>query len=108
MDRLKKAKYFTKLDICWGYNNVRIKAGDEWKAAFVTNQGLFELNVMYFGLANSPSTFSALMNDIFKDLIILGKGTTLTPATPVATARPRTLSHKVHSNPTKSLMALVK
>ena len=29
-----KARYFTKLDICWGYNNVRIKEGDEWKAAF--------------------------------------------------------------------------
>ena len=75
MDRLKKAKYFTKLDIRWGYNNVRVKAGDEWKAAFVTNRGLFEPNVMFFGLANSPSTFSALMNDIFKDLIILGKVT---------------------------------
>ena len=37
MDRLKKAKYFTKLDIRWGYNNVRIKTGDKWKAAFVTN-----------------------------------------------------------------------
>ncbi|PIL27241.1 hypothetical protein GSI_10385 [Ganoderma sinense ZZ0214-1] len=58
MDRLKKAKYFTKLDICWGYNNVRIKTSDEWKAAFVTNRGLFEPNVMFFGLANSPSTFS--------------------------------------------------
>ena len=66
MDRLKKAKYFTKLNIRWGYNNVRIKTGDEWKAAFVTNRGLFEPNMMYFGLANSPSTFSALMNDIFK------------------------------------------
>ena len=29
-----KAKYFTNLDVCWGYNNVRIKEGDEWKAAF--------------------------------------------------------------------------
>ncbi|PIL36563.1 hypothetical protein GSI_00252 [Ganoderma sinense ZZ0214-1] len=75
IDRLKKAKYFTKLDIHWGYNNVRIKTSDEWKAAFVTNRGLFEPNVMFFGLANSPSTFSALMNDIFKDLIILGKVT---------------------------------
>lgn len=75
MDRLKKAKYFTKLDIHWGYNNVRIKSGDEWKAAFVTNRGLFEPNVMFFGLANSPSTFSVLMNDIFKDLIVLGKVT---------------------------------
>ena len=31
-----KAKYFTKLDIQWGYNNVRIKEGDKWKAAFQT------------------------------------------------------------------------
>ena len=28
------AKYFTKLDVRWGFNNVRIKEGDEWKAAF--------------------------------------------------------------------------
>ena len=32
-----KAKCFTKLDVRWGYNNVRIKEGDEWKAAFQTN-----------------------------------------------------------------------
>jgi len=32
-----KAKYFTKLDIQWGYNNVRIQEGDEWKAAFWMN-----------------------------------------------------------------------
>src|ERR1700678_3866239 len=37
MDKLKGAKYFTKLDIRWGYNNVRIKKGDEWKAALKTN-----------------------------------------------------------------------
>ena len=73
VDRLKQAKVFTKLDIRWGYNNIRIKTGDEWKAAFVTNRGLFEPNVMFFGLTNSPSTFSAFMNDIFKDLIVEGK-----------------------------------
>ncbi len=37
MDKLWGAKYFSKLDIRWGYNNVRIKYGDEWKAAFRTN-----------------------------------------------------------------------
>jgi len=37
VNKLKGAKYFTKLDIRWGYNNVRIKEGDEWKAAFHTN-----------------------------------------------------------------------
>jgi hypothetical protein len=55
--RLKGARYFTKLDVHWGYNNVRIREGDEWKAAFHTNRGLFEPLVMYFGLTNSPATF---------------------------------------------------
>ena len=32
-----KVKYFTKLDVWWGYNNVRIQEGDEWKAAFWAN-----------------------------------------------------------------------
>ncbi len=37
MDKLRGAKYFSKLDVCQGYNNIRIKTGDEWKAAFRTN-----------------------------------------------------------------------
>ena len=37
INKLKGAKYFTKLNVCWGYNNVRIKEGDEWKVAFRTN-----------------------------------------------------------------------
>ena len=67
--KLKKAKWFTKLDVRWGYNNVRIKEGDEWKAAFRTNRGLFEPLVMFFGLTNSPATFQTMMNSLFKDLI---------------------------------------
>jgi len=55
--KLRGAKYFTKLDVCWGFNNVWIKEGDEWKAAFRTNRGLFEPLVMFFGLTNSPATF---------------------------------------------------
>jgi hypothetical protein len=70
--RLKGAKYFTKLDVRWGYNNVRIKEGDEWKAAFRTNRGLFEPLVMYFGLTNSLATFQTMMNKIFEDLITQG------------------------------------
>jgi hypothetical protein len=35
VDKLKGSKWFTKIDLHWGYNNVRIKEGDEWKAAFV-------------------------------------------------------------------------
>jgi hypothetical protein len=70
--RLKGARYFTKLDICWGYNNVRIQESDEWKAAFRMNRGLFEPLVMYFRLTNSPATFQTMMNEIFQDLITEG------------------------------------
>lgn len=75
IDKLKGAKYFTKLDVRWGYNNVRIKEGDEHKAAFVTNRGLFEPTVMFFGLTNSPATFQNMMNNIFADFIAEGKVT---------------------------------
>ena len=54
-----------KFNIRWGYNNVRIKEGDKWKAAFLTNEDLFEPTVMFFGLANSPVTFQTMMNTIF-------------------------------------------
>jgi hypothetical protein len=70
--RLKDAHYFTRLDICWGYNNVCIHEGNEWKAAFCTNRGLFEPLVMYFGLTNSLATFQTMMNEIFQDLITEG------------------------------------
>ena len=50
-----------------------MKEGDEWKAAFCTNQGLFEPLVMFFGLTNSPATFQTMMNHLFRDLINKGK-----------------------------------
>jgi hypothetical protein len=49
-----------------------MKEGDEWKAVFRMNGGLFELLVMFFGLTNSPSTFQTMMNKIFQDLIMEG------------------------------------
>ena len=61
LNKLKGAKYFTKLDVRWGYNNVRIKDRDQWKAAFKMNRGLFEPTVMFFGLCNSPATFQAMI-----------------------------------------------
>jgi len=72
VSQLRGARYFTKLDICWGFNNVRIRPGDEWKAAFRTNRGLFKPLVMFFGMTNSPTTFQTMMNDIFQDLIAEG------------------------------------
>jgi transposase InsO family protein len=72
VEKLRGAKYFTKLDVRWGFQNVRMKEGDEWKAAFRTNRGLFEPLVMFFGLTNSPATFQTMMNDIFHELIMEG------------------------------------
>ena len=50
-----------------------MKEGDEWKAAFRTNRGLFEPLVMFFGLTNSPATFQTMINHLFRDLINKGK-----------------------------------
>jgi len=69
IDKLKEARYFNKLDLIWEYNNIQIKEGDEWKATFLTNKGLFKPQVMYFGLCNSPETFQRMMNSIFQELL---------------------------------------
>jgi len=65
----EKARFFTKLDIAWAFNNVRIKDGDQWKAAFKTNFGLYKPTVMFFGMCNSPATFQSIMDHILKDEI---------------------------------------
>jgi hypothetical protein len=70
---LSGTKYFSKFDVWWGYTNIWIKEGNEWKAAFTTSCGLFEPRVMFFSLTNSPATFQALMNTIFADLIAEGR-----------------------------------
>ena len=62
-------KLFTKMDLRWGYNNIRIKKGDEWKAAFTTPEGSFKPTVMFFRLTNSSVTFQVIMNKILRDLI---------------------------------------
>ncbi len=75
INRLCRCTLFTKFDIKWGYNNVRIKDRDQWKAVFTTNEGLYEPTVMFFGLTNSPATFQTMMNTIFRDLIANGSMT---------------------------------
>jgi len=59
---------FSKFDIRWGYNNIRIQEGNQWKAAFKTHQGLFEPKVMFFGMSNSPASFQWFMNGILEEL----------------------------------------
>jgi len=50
-------KVFTKLDFRWGYNNIWIKEGDEWKVIFITLEGLFKPTVIFFGLTNFLAIF---------------------------------------------------
>ncbi|QRW19370.1 Retrotransposable element Tf2 protein [Rhizoctonia solani] len=69
MAQLRGAKVFTKLDLQWGYNNVRVKEGDKWKTAFCTKYGLCKSLVMTFGLTNAPAAFQHFMNELFKDLL---------------------------------------
>ncbi|KAH0605690.1 uncharacterized protein H6S33_004912 [Morchella sextelata] len=64
--KLSRAQYYTKLDLRWGYNQIRIAEGDEWKTAFRTRYGHFEYTVMPFGLANAPATFQHWINDILR------------------------------------------
>ena len=63
------AMIYTKLDVRWGYNNFRINAGDKHKVAFKMQRGLYEPTVMFFGLTNSPATFQAMMNVLYRDTI---------------------------------------
>jgi len=67
---LSNAHIYTKLDVRWGYNNVRIQEGNKQKVAFKTRYGLFEPTVMYFRLTNLPATFQTMMNYIYWDVIL--------------------------------------
>jgi len=66
-------RVFTKIDLRWDYNNIRIKKGDEWKVVFITPKRSFKSMVMFFGLTNSLVTFQVMMNELLRNLINIGK-----------------------------------
>ena len=55
LDRLVKAKYFTKLVIVAVFNKIRMAESEKWKTAFCTRYGFFESLIMNFGLCGAPS-----------------------------------------------------
>ena len=69
IDNMGSKRIFTKMDLQQGFNNIRIKKGDEWKRMFMTHIGFFELIVMFFGIFNLPAIFQAIMNKILRDMI---------------------------------------
>jgi hypothetical protein len=69
LDQLQGAKFFSSLDLLNGYYQVPLHASDIPKTAFRTPQGSFQFKVLSLGLTNAPSTFSHVMNNVFKDLL---------------------------------------
>jgi hypothetical protein len=69
LERLHGKLLFSKFDICWGYNNIRIAEEDQHKAAFKTPQGTYIPRVMYFGLTNAPPFFQRTMHRDFRPLL---------------------------------------
>ena len=69
LSRLSKARFFTKLDVIAAFNRIRMAKGDEYLTAFRTRYGLFQYNVMPFGLTGAPSTFQHYINDTLREFL---------------------------------------
>ena len=69
LERVCKAKIFSKIDIIVAFNKLRIKEGEEWKTAFQTRYSLYKYLVMPFGLANGPSSFQTYINNVLHGML---------------------------------------
>jgi hypothetical protein len=68
-DQLKDAKIFSKIDLRFGYLQVRINEEDINKTTFRIRYNHYEFTVVLFGLSNAPTVFMCLMNGVFRDYL---------------------------------------
>ena len=69
LERYQTAKWFTSMDLASGFHQVEMEESDKEKTAFICSEGLYEFNVMPFGLKNAPGTFQRMMDKILKEYI---------------------------------------
>ncbi|UYV79013.1 K02A2.6-like, partial [Cordylochernes scorpioides] len=68
MDTLQGSTHFSAIDLRSGYWQVEVEERDKEKTAFTTAHGLYEFNVMPFGLCNAPATFERNMENMLGNL----------------------------------------
>ena len=69
LEQFRTAKWFSSMDLASGYWQIEMKEEDKQKTAFTCCYGLYQFNVMPFGLKNAPPTFQRLMNELFRDYL---------------------------------------
>ena len=67
LDQLRNAKFFSKIDLQFGYHQMKIRTKDIPKTAFVTRYGQYEFIVVSFGLTNALAYFMNMMNKVFME-----------------------------------------